>query len=119
MSSETGKPSPEPAALPFVRPVVRQIIEGLFRGQSQWKSGALVDRVVQSHRERGGSAVPNPSFTIGRVLRDLRNDGLVITPGHGWWRWNGSSPDGPPISEEPTDTIASVDEAIDDFEPII
>jgi len=115
MSFETGKPSSEQAALPFVRPVVRQIIEGLFRGQSQWKSGDLVDRVVQSHRERGGSVVPNPAFTIRRVLQDLREDGLVIAPGHGWWRWTSAS-----IPEEQAaDTIASVDEAINDFEPII
>jgi len=60
MSSETGKPSAEPANLPFVRPVVRQIIEGLFREQAQWKSGELVDRVVRSHRDRGGSVVANP-----------------------------------------------------------
>ena len=107
-------------ALPFVRPVVRQIIEGLFREQSQWKSGDLVDRVVQSHRERGGSVVPNPSFTISRVLRDLRDDGLVIAPGHGWWRWTGASPDGPPIAEEQaTDTIPSEDETINDIEPVI
>ena len=120
MSGETGKPSPETAALPFVRPVVRQIIEGLFREQSQWKSGHLVDRVVQSHRERGGSVVPNPGFTIGRVLRDLRDDGLVIAPGHGWWRWTDSSSSVPPVPEEQaTDTIASVDEATNDFEPII
>jgi len=107
-------------ALPFVRPVVRQIIEGLFREQSQWKSGDLVDRVVQSHRERGGSVVPNPSFTIRRVLQDLRDDGLVITPGHGWWRWSGASPEGPPIPEEQaTDTIPSEDETINDIEPVI
>src|SRR5665213_4601157 len=100
----------ELAALPFVRPVVRQIIEELFGEQSQWKSGDLVDRVIQSHRARGGSAVPNPSFTISRVLRDLRNDGLVIAPGHGWWRWTGSSPDGPIPEEQATDTRASVDD---------
>jgi hypothetical protein len=108
----------DPAASPFVRPVVRQIIEGLFREQSQWKSGDLVDRVVQSHRARGGSVVPNPNFTIRRVLQDLRNDGLVIAPGHGWWRWTGSSADGPIPEEQATDTTASVDDAINDFEPI-
>ena len=53
-----------------------------------------------------------------RVLRDLRDDGLVIAPGHGWWRWIGSSENGLPISEEPeTCTTASVDEAIDDLNP--
>lgn len=107
------------AALPFVRPVVRQIIEELFREQSQWKSGDLVERVIQSHRARGGSVVSNPNFTIGRVLRDLRNDGLVIAPGHGWWRWTGSSPD-PSIPEgQAPDTTVSVDDAINDFEPVI
>ena len=85
MSSERA-PFADPAALPFVRPVVRQIMEGLFREQSQWKSADLVDRVIQSHQGRGGSVVPNPSFTIRRVLQDLRDDGLVIAPGHGWWR---------------------------------
>jgi hypothetical protein len=61
MSSEGGTPSKEPAALPFVRPVVRQIIEGLFREQSQWKSGDLVDRVVQSHRGRGALSWLTPA----------------------------------------------------------
>jgi hypothetical protein len=44
---------------------------------------------------------------------------LVIAPGHGWWRWSGLSPDAPILEEQATDTTASVDEAIDDFEPII
>ncbi len=109
----------ESAALPFVRPVVRQIIEGLFREQSQWKSGDLVNRVIQSHRARGGSVSANPNFTIRRVLQDLRSDGLVITPGHGWWRWTGSSPDGLIPEEQAIDTTASVDDAIDDLEPDI
>jgi hypothetical protein len=119
MSSEGGTPSAQAVALPFVRPAVRQIIEGLFHEQSQWKSADLVDRVIQSHRARGGSIVPNPNFTIRRVLRDLRNDGLVIAPGHGWWRWADSPADGPNPEEHATDTIASVDDVIDDFEPII
>jgi hypothetical protein len=120
MSSETGKPYGEPAAPPFVRPVVRQIIDGLFREQPQWKTGDLVDRVVRSHRDLGGSAVANPNFTISRVLRDLKDDGLVATPGHGWWRWIGSSPDGHPNADEQVrDTIASVDEEISAVEPII
>lgn len=106
MSSEGGSPLTQPVALPFVRPVVRQIIEGLFSEQSQWKSVDLVDRVVQSYRARGGSVVPNPNFTISRVLRDLRNDGWVIAPGHGWWRWTDSPPDGPNPEEHATDGTA-------------
>jgi hypothetical protein len=119
MGSEKETPSAVPVGLPFVRPVVRQIIEGLFREQSQWKSGDLVNRVIQSHRGRGGSVVSNPNFTISRVLQDLKNDGLVVSPGHGWWRWSNSSPDSPITEEQVTDTTASVDEAINDFEPII
>src|ERR1019366_3394044 len=111
MSSEGDTPSAKPAALPFVRPVVRQIIEGLFREQSQWKSADLVERVVQSHRRRGGSIVPNPAHTIRRVLRDLKDDGFVTAPGHGWWRWT-SSPDSLVSEEQATETTASVDEAI-------
>jgi hypothetical protein len=63
--------------------------------------------------------VPNPSFTIRRVLQDLRDDGLVIAPGHGWWRWTGTSPGGPILGELATDTTAPVDDAINDFEPVI
>ena len=120
MSSETGKPPTEPSSLPFVRPVVRQIIEGLFREQAQWKSGELVDRVVRSHRDRGGSVVASPNFTISRVLRDLKDDGLVMSPGHGWWRWTGSSLDSPIVTEkQATDTIPSMDEEINEIEPVI
>ena len=75
MSSETS---------PFVRPVVRRIIERLFSEKDLWKSGELVDRVVQAHRATGGSIVPNPNFTITRALNDLKSDGLVSSPGHGW-----------------------------------
>lgn len=107
------------SALPFVRPVVREIIEGLFREQSQWKSADLVDRVIQSHRGRGGSLVPNPAFTIRRVLQDLRDDGLVIAPGHGWWRWTGSSTDGPIPEEQATETLASVDQLNNEMEPVL
>jgi hypothetical protein len=40
-------------------------------------------------------------------------------PGHGWWRWIGSSPDGSIPEEQAIETTASVDDAIDDFEPLI
>ena len=120
MSSEGVNPSEEAAALPFVRARRSTDHRGLFREQPQWKSSELVDRVVQSHRGRGGSLVHNPSFTIRRVLRDLKDDGLVIAPGHGWWRWTGSSPDGPVPEQQATDTTALGDEAINDFlEPVI
>ena len=111
MSSET---------LPFVRPVVRRIIERLFSEKDLWKSGELVDRVVQAHRDVGGSVVPNPNFTIIRALNDLKSDGLVTSPGHGWWRWTRASADGSPISEEQAiDAISPVDEEINDIEPAI
>lgn len=76
---------------PFVRPVVRRIIERLFSEKDLWKSGELVDRVVQAYRDAGGSVVPNPNFTITRALNDLKSDGLVTSPGHGWWRWTRDS----------------------------
>jgi len=109
-------------ASPFVRPVVRRIIERLFSERDLWKSGELVDRVVQEHRDTGGLVVPNPNFTIIRALNDLKSDGLVTSPGHGWWRWTRTegSADGPLIPEEQaTDAIAVVDEEINDIEPAI
>ena len=117
MNSDPDKPAGQATGQPFARPIVRQIIEELFRTQSTWKTGALVDRVVQLHRQRGGFAVSNPDFTIKRALQDLREDGLLTSPGHGWWSLTNASPEGSSISEEPvTKTIVSPDEAIDDFE---
>lgn len=111
MSSETS---------PFVRPVVRRIIERLFSEKDLWKSGELVDRVVQEHRDAGGSVVPNPNFTITRALNDLKSDGLVTSPGHGWWRWTRASAEDSPIPEEKAaDAIIVVDEEINDIEPAI
>ena len=111
MSSET---------LPFVRPVVRRIIERLFSEKDIWKSGELVDRVVQVHRDAGGSVVPNPNVTIIRALNDLKSDGLVSSPGHGWWLWTRASSDGSPIPEEAaTDAISADDEEINGIEPAI
>lgn len=120
MSPDMDNMAGEAAGLPFARPIVRHITEELFRGQSQWKSGELANRVVQLHRERGGVLASNPKFTVSRVLQDLRDDGLVISPGHGWWRWTGSSEEGQPNPEE-SEIIAtaSIDEAIDDLEPTI
>jgi hypothetical protein len=115
-SDPLSKPASEPSALPFVRPVVREIIERLFRERPQWKSGELVDRVVETHQAAGGSTVPNPTFTIRRVLQDLRDDGRVTTPGHGWWRWTGELP---VADQEVTGTIESSDEAVDDLEPLV
>jgi hypothetical protein len=54
---------------------------------------------------------------VKRVLQDLRNDGLVIAPGHGWWRWTSASTESHSIPEEPVIiTTDSVDEVIDDFD---
>ena len=100
MIPDTDEAAGDAVGLPFARPIVRNITEELFRRQSQWKSGDLVNQIVQLHRERGGVTASNPSFTVQRVLRDLRDDGLVIAPGHGWWRWTGSSEDVNPASEE-------------------
>jgi hypothetical protein len=120
MNSETENSAGQAAGLPFVRPIVRQITEDLFREQSQWKSGDLVNRIVQLHRARGGAAALNPGFMVRRVLHDLREEGLLIAPGHGWWRWTDAPTNGRPTTEEmPIDTTVSVDDVIDDFEPTI
>jgi hypothetical protein len=81
--------------LPFVRRLVRGIVEELFRKQPQWKTQALVDRVLQVHRDRGGTNAPNPSNMVWRVLNDLKNDGMVNNHAHGYWLWSpGPSQDG-------------------------
>jgi hypothetical protein len=74
-----------PAALPFVRRVVRGIVEELLREQPQWKTQALVDRVLQVHRNRGGTNASNAGNMVWRVLNDLKNDGLVDNHAHGYW----------------------------------
>ena len=117
MNSDTDKPDGQTIGLPFTRPIVRRLTEELFREQSQWKTGSLVERVVQLHRQRGGSAASNPDFTVRRVLQDLKQDGLVSAPGHGWWRLNDAPPEGASIPEEPiTNTTTPLEEATDDFE---
>ena len=120
MNSDPDEAAGDSAGLPFARPIERQIAEELFRRQPLWKSGVLVNRVVQLHRERGGVPASNPNFTVKRVLYDLRDDGLVIAPGHGWWRWTDSSEEGYPIPEEAeTNATVSIDEVIDDLGPTI
>ena len=69
MSSNSDHTTGQPKGLPFVRPIIRRMTEELFREQSQWKSGDLVDRIVQLHRERGGANAPNPALAVRRVLR--------------------------------------------------
>jgi hypothetical protein len=108
------------AGLPFVRPIIRSLVEEVFREQAQWKSRELVDRIVQLHRERGGVTPPDPSLPIRRVLQDLRDEGAVVAPGHGWWRWNG---DGAPETGIPEDQVDEpqlrTDELISDLQPAI
>jgi hypothetical protein len=44
----------------------------------------------------------------------------VISPGHGWWRWKGFSPDGTTVTEQQAiDAIPSIDEEVDEIEPVI
>lgn len=120
MTSDTDKHAGYSARLPFTRPVARKISEELFHEQKQWKSSALVDRVVQLHRQRGGSTASDPIHMMRRVLKDLKDDGLVNSPGHGWLLWTESSPTAFSTAEEQvTSTITPVDEVIDVFEPSI
>jgi hypothetical protein len=109
--------SAEPG-LPFVRPVVRQLTEELLRDQSQWKTAALVERIVQLHRTRGGGPVKNPAMMVRRVLQDLRAEGAVIAPGHGWWRWTVGLTDSETAanSSPNLDTSASMEGVVEDIE---
>jgi len=120
VSSNAEHFSGQTSGLPFVRPIIRQITEELFRERPQWKSGELVDRIVQLHRERGGAVPPNPAMSVRRVLQDLRDDGLVIAPGHGWWRWQDEASDGAStVQEASAESSAPAEEPVDYLEPSI
>ena len=103
--------------LPFVRPIVRQIIEELFQSQAQWKSTDLTDRVIQIHRERGGISPTNSSSVIKRVLQCLRDEGIIIAPGQGWWRRVTSSIS---ANDSPSHELTQIPptNAVEDEEPI-
>ncbi len=120
MTSDTGEAAGDAVGLPFARPIVRSLTEELFRRQPQWKTGDLVNRAVQLHRERGGVTASDPRTAVNRVLQNLRDDGLVVSPGVGWWRWTGSSEDVNPTSEElEASSAAPTGPAIDDLDPSI
>ncbi len=120
MDSDADSAERQTPGLPFVRPIVRRLTEELFREQPQWKSRDLVDRIVQVHRERGGAPPSNPAFAVRRVLRDLKDEGVVAAPGHGWWRLSGAATDEVPIThEETTDNSTISADALDDLEPIL
>ena len=108
------------AGLPFVRPIIRSLVEEAFRDEAQWKSSDLVDRVAQLHRQRGGAVPPSPALPVRRVLQDLRDEGLVVAPGHGWWRWSGDRTAETTIADNDSgEPIQSVDELIAELQPII
>ena len=57
---------------------------------------------------------------FGACSEDLRNDGLVVAPGHGWWRWNGdASDDTTAAKNEPIESTATSGDAFDEFQPTI
>ena len=120
MGSNTDHTPGQTAGLPFVRPIIRSLVEEVFREQPQWKSRDLVDRIAQLHRQRGGAVPPEPALPVRRVLQDLRDEGLVVAPGHGWWRWNGdgtgeaTTPD-----NESAEPAPAPDELVADLQPSI
>jgi hypothetical protein len=117
MSAKDETSGGESAGLPFARPVVRKIVEDLFRAQAQWKTQVLVDRVVQLHRDRGGSMAANPKTVIGRILVDLKADGQISNLAHGWWRWTGSAAqDGSVVEDLGPNASAPEDEAMDELD---
>jgi len=108
------------AGLPFVRPIIRSLVEEVFREQAQWKSHDLVDRVAQLHRQRGGAVPPDSALPVRRVLQDLRDEGLVVAPGHGWWRWHGDGAAGTTTPEKGIiKTVPAPNDSIDDLQPTI
>lgn len=120
MSSNTEQTAGQAASLPFVRPIIRSLAEEAFRDQPVWKSRELVDRIAHLHRQRGGAVPPDPSLPVRRVLQDLRDEGLVIAPGHGWWRWSGDGPVPSGSRENDLDDVDAVaDELIADLQPSI
>ena len=108
--------------LPFSRPIVRRIVEELFQVQQMWKNADLTRRVVEIHKQRGGLLQTAPGPTLNRALQDLKTDGFVSNPGHGYWKWDGNS-SAAPTEETVDDTESILLEPIDDIqdglEPVV
>ena len=118
MGSNSDDTAGQTAGLPFVRPIIRSLVEEVFRERPQWKSRELVDRIAQLHRQRGGAVPPEPALPVRRVLQDLRDEGLVVAPGHGWWRWNGDGAAGTTtVENESNEQVPAADELIADLQP--
>jgi hypothetical protein len=57
---------------------------------------------------------------LKRIVTNLKEDGLVSAPGHGWWRWTGSSPGADPnLDEAAIDTTVPAADDFDEFQPTI
>jgi len=120
VGSNPDRTTDQTGGLPFVRPIIRSLVEEVFGERPQWKSRDLVDRIAQLHRQRGGDVPPEPALPVRRVLQDLRDEGLVVAPGHGWWRWNSGGADGAITAEdEPMEPGPVTDELIADLQPSV
>lgn len=120
MGANTNHTANQTAGLPFVRPIIRSLVEEVFREQAQWKSRDLVERITLLHRQRGGEVPPDPALPVRRVLKDLRDEGMVVAPGHGWWRWNGDGTVGTATPEAETiQTMPARDDSITDLQSTI
>ncbi|MBL8879540.1 MAG: GIY-YIG nuclease family protein [Phycisphaerales bacterium] len=101
---------------PFTRQVAQQIVQDLFCTQAQWKTGELVQRVIDVHRQRRGILPNNPSVTINRALVDLKREGKVSSIGHGWWRWAGTAIDTSPLAPStPSHDTAVANDAVFEY----
>ena len=72
------------------------------------------------HRERGGSLNTDPQYTMIRVLKDLKENGDIISIGPGWWKWSKTSSNSDCNSNETETCLASSsDDIIEEIEPSI
>lgn len=79
-------------AVPLTPNVARRLAEELFQQQNLWKRDALAAEVERLHTERGGiPGKQDPLFAVKKALSMLHEDGLVIKPFYGHWKWRDSS----------------------------
>jgi hypothetical protein len=84
--------------LPLTPGPARKILAELFNEKPLWRTAALIERVPQKWRDRGGVLGKDTmKNVINKALGYLKRDGCIRRPAYGYWEWIG---DGGPAGED-------------------